>query len=664
VLGSRSGITLRSQSFRKPALERAVSSFAIETLECRRLLSASLQVETADLIPGPERIVFTKIANLDEESPNTFKDEGVLRLRNVGDEPLVLSNLNIEGPYKVVGSFPDSISPGASANVTIQFTATAPPTFTYNQTNALTNQRQAGAYIGSLSFSTNDPANTTYSETLAGWFQTFSEANNEPSLQSMVNLLFDYQTNIAPPRTVTLSQDDEPVYYGEEVVSAFWQRANSSKPVGVRQIAAYHTQGVNVPVYWHAQGSTTNNLLFRHDPAASQTLLPNIQGGTGPAFGTFSTNNTFGFRVDNSYSDDSRNPRPEYGGGHEVRFFPVRDHFGNLLANTYFMVQDYSIPVNGIPPNFDFQDNLYILTNVMPASDVPLPPPTIPTVPPTVPPAVPPTVPPAVPPTVPPAVPPTVPPAVPPTVPPAVGSDGPKVSITPAALTVVEAAQGKQVVELTVTLSEPLDQKAKVRYTADSGTAIRRADFGGGTGVVKFAPGQTSRTITVKVKSDKVVEPEETFAVSLFGAKGVEIGDSAAVVTIQDGSAAGDNTVPAGTGELPSVSITASTPAIVEGASGKQVFAFDVTITGVPDRKVLVRYGTADGTATGGPDYRPRKGRLVFSDNGIVTRTINVPVKGDTEVEPDEDFVVNLLSIKNGVIATATATGTITNDDA
>jgi hypothetical protein len=193
-------------------------------LEGRRLFAATLTVENLDIIPGYERMIFNKIGTLDEETPNTFKDKGVLRLRNTGDQTLTLSNLAINGPFKVVGDFPGSIQPGGSANVTVQFTATAPPAFTYNQTAGLTNIRDGGSYIGSLEFNTNDPANATYRETLAGWYQKFSEKNNEPSLQTMVNLLMDYPTDLAPPKTVVLGQDDKPKYYGEEIVSAYWPR--------------------------------------------------------------------------------------------------------------------------------------------------------------------------------------------------------------------------------------------------------------------------------------------------------------------------------------------------------------------------------------------------------------------------------------------------------
>ncbi|QOV89263.1 Calx-beta domain-containing protein [Humisphaera borealis] len=674
----------RSSALRSQAVVAAIPSCVVEPLEGRQLMSASLVVENLDIVPGYERMVFTKIANLDQNTPNTFKDKGILKLKNVGDEPLELSNLNVSGPFQIVGSFPTAIAPGASANVTVKFNATTPPAFTYNQTAGLTNQTQAGAHIGSLTFATNDAANATFTEGLAGWFQTHSEKNNEPSLQTTINLLLDYKTNIAPPHTTFLSQGSEAQYYGEEVVSGYWQRVNPAKSVGVRQIAAYHGQGQNVPVSWFNQGSNTNNLIFRHDGAASQTLLPNILGGTAPAAGSFTTNSPFGFKVDNSFSDDTKNARPQFGGGHEVRFFPVRDHFGNAIAGTFFMVQDYSIPVSGSVPNYDFQDNIYIVTNIMPAGSVVtppavpptippavppvVPPPTPPTVPPTIPPTVPPTVPPVVPPTVPPTVPPAVPPAVPPTVPP-VTTGVPVVSITPGSQTVVEAISGQKAVQLTVSLSEASSQKVKVRFSTPNGGAVRGADFVKAVGQLKFEPGQTSKTITVMVKSDQVAEADENFSVNLFDAKNADIGAGVSTITIQDNGvhppSAGAKSIPAaGASDLPIISISPALVSVVEGNAGTQLVTFNVSIDRSPAKTVKLKYATANGSAVSGTDYKHAAGKLAFAPGGPTSKTITVEVKGDSTIEADEDFHLSLLSIKNGVFASDSAKVIVANDDA
>ena len=60
------------------------------------------------------------------------------------------------GPWQIVGSFPTSIDPGTSADVTIKFTAQSAPTLQYNETNGTTNGTRAGAWVGSLTFNTSN----------------------------------------------------------------------------------------------------------------------------------------------------------------------------------------------------------------------------------------------------------------------------------------------------------------------------------------------------------------------------------------------------------------------------------------------------------------------------------------------------------------------------
>jgi len=59
---------------------------------------------------------------------------------------------------------------------------------------------------------------------------------------------------------------------------------------------------------------------------------------------------------------------------------------------------------------------------------------------------------------------------------------------------------------------------------------------------------------------------------------------------------------------------------------------------------VTVDYATADGTATAGDDYEEASGTLTFAE-GETTKTIEVTVNGDTDIEDDETFTVNLSNV-------------------
>src|SRR5262245_21815261 len=111
----------------------------------------------------------------------------------------------------------------------------------------------------------------------------------------------------------------------------------------------------------------------------------------------------------------------------------------------------------------------------------------------------------------------------------------------------------------------------------------------------------------------------------------------------------------------PAISVTGGSQA--EGNTGTQPMNFTVTLAKKSPLKVSVSYATADGTATAGTDYTATKGTLVFAP-GETSKTVAVPIIDDTAGEPDETFNLTLSSPVNGVLGQASASGTITNDDA
>ena len=352
---------------RRGAAAAALPVPVVEPLEARQFLSASLKVDNLDVLPGFERMIFNRIRNPNLEEPNYVKERGTLRLSNTGDETLRFGEFQIEGPFRVLGMAPRAIPAGKSVTVTVEFTATKPPPFTYNQTNATTNVRDAGAYIGSMTFRTNDPQNATYVEGLAGWFQNDSERNQEPNLQATINLISDYKTDIADGQRVTLPQGaDTPTYYGEEVRNGQYWKKSGTGNVFVRQLSKYRSQGdvTNFSYFLQSDGVARN--VLKSGALAGQSFLPYKEGSPGEAAATTFNpgSGVFGFKIDSEWSDDSKNAN-QNGGGHTIRFYPVRDHFGNVLNNTYFAAMDYSVDL--VSQNFDFQDNVFIIGNIEPA---------------------------------------------------------------------------------------------------------------------------------------------------------------------------------------------------------------------------------------------------------------------------------------------------------
>ena len=70
----------------------------------------------------------------------------------------------------------------------------------------------------------------------------------------------------------------------------------------------------------------------------------------------------------------------------------------------------------------------------------------------------------------------------------------------------------------TVTLSAAYDQAVTMSFQTVNGTATTSdGDYIAKTGTLTFAPGETSKTITIEVKGDSKKEADEMFYLDLYG---------------------------------------------------------------------------------------------------------------------------------------------------
>jgi fibronectin type 3 domain-containing protein/regulation of enolase protein 1 (concanavalin A-like superfamily) len=330
-----------------------------------------ISLTNSNAVTASTNMVFSRIASPNSTLGDVVHDTGTLVISDSGNQPLVVSGYALSPQWTLVSppTFPFTVAPGASQSLTIKFIANSEPSVPFNETNSPAYPSGGGMYHGGIVIYSNDPTTPADAVQLAGWYQYHSENSNEPSLQTIVNQLYGWGVNVNPTPISELTESSAtgavPTYYGEEVVSAYWQEADPGQSVTVQQIAAYHTEGNTTVTNWYTKGSSTINKLYQTATDDGQTLLPYKTGTTTPATGTFSTTSIFGFKVDAEYSDDSKNAL-KTGGGHHFRFYPLRDATGALIPNTYIMAMDYS----NSPQNFDFQDNVYIVSNIRPASTV------------------------------------------------------------------------------------------------------------------------------------------------------------------------------------------------------------------------------------------------------------------------------------------------------
>jgi len=114
---------------------------------------------------------------------------------------------------------------------------------------------------------------------------------------------------------------------------------------------------------------------------------------------------------------------------------------------------------------------------------------------------------------------------------------------------------------------------------------------------------------------------------------------------------------------LPSLSI--NDVSLNEGDAGTTSFTFTVSLSSPAGAAgVTFDIATADNTAASPSDYTAKSMLGQTISNGNSTYTFTVLVNGDTTVEPDETFFVNVTNVTGATVLDGQGLGTIVNDDA
>lgn len=195
-----------------------------------------------------------------------------------------------------------------------------------------------------------------------------------------------------------------------------------------------------------------------------------------------------------------------------------------------------------------------------------------------------------------------------------------------------------------VTLSAVSGLEVKVNWATSRGTAadfsaFEEMDFVHAGDSVVFAPGETTKTVTVQVKGDTLHEnPDEYFFVNLLSASNAVIGSNHGVVTVLD-----DDPVSGGDLGPWAIQFSQLHYSVVEGNTMAEITLFR---TAGSTEAVGVFY-TLAGTATAGADYTTVRTLVRFAD-GETTKTVWVPILDDVLVEGDETVLLYLRNPTGG----------------
>jgi hypothetical protein len=228
-------------------------------------------------------------------------------------------------------------------------------------------------------------------------------------------------------------------------------------------------------------------------------------------------------------------------------------------------------------------------------------------------------------------------------------------SFTVSNASITEGNSGSQLLSFTVSRTNN-SIASSVQFDTANNTATVSSDYTAQSVTVNFgAGGALSQVVSVPVNGDLTVELDETFFTILSnpvnGFLATGGGQGQGTITNDD-----------------SATIAISDVTKVEGDIGQTIFTFAATLSHDVDQAVSVGYSTADGSATTADnDYVSKSSTLNFEGSAGETKNIQIAVNGDTKVEADQIFQINLNAPSSGgrqvTLTNDTVTGNMTNDD-
>jgi Tol biopolymer transport system component len=220
---------------------------------------------------------------------------------------------------------------------------------------------------------------------------------------------------------------------------------------------------------------------------------------------------------------------------------------------------------------------------------------------------------------------------------------------------VVEGDSGIRQVNYFIGMPVPLAAPVTFDLATADGSAVAGSDFVAHTWTgVTIPAGETSTTVALEIVGDTVTEGYEGFNLYLANVSGARVADGQALVLIGNDDVA----------QAPMPSLSIGDASIVEGNSGTQTLAFDVTLSAAPTTNVTFAIATANGTALAGTDYVAKAVAGATIPAGVTSYTLLVTVNGDVTYENSETFQVQVSNVSGATVADGSAVGTIANDDA
>jgi Calx-beta domain-containing protein len=194
---------------------------------------------------------------------------------------------------------------------------------------------------------------------------------------------------------------------------------------------------------------------------------------------------------------------------------------------------------------------------------------------------------------------------------------------------VYEGASGTRVLRIPFELSRPASANVTATWSTANNSATAGSDYNAASGALSIPAGTTRTAVDVVVRGDTTDENDEVFAVNVAGLTNATLGGyrTGFGLIVDDDGPAGSPQLVGGVGTA------------IEGDSGTTNLVVPVTLSGPSTGVVTATWVASDSGAIAPNDYAAVTGTLRF-EPGQTSKTVTVPVVGDTVDEVDEVFTV------------------------
>lgn len=200
----------------------------------------------------------------------------------------------------------------------------------------------------------------------------------------------------------------------------------------------------------------------------------------------------------------------------------------------------------------------------------------------------------------------------------------------------VTVNENEGVAQIPVVRTDGSEGTVSIEFATDDDTAEAGADYTNTSGTVTFAPGETSKFVTIPIEDDAVAEGSESFSIAVGNEQGANLGLlRTAIVTILDDDVSDTNAL-------------AFSQAEYSVSENQEEANITVVRTGSGQGAASIDYATVLGnTAQRGSDYTAASGTLTFAA-GEISKEIVVPILDD-ELPERAEFINLKLSNPVGI---------------